>query len=271
MRFSPTFLKTVEQCRLRARWKKIDHAPQEESEASFPLRFGKATHQALETVYKHLVDTGYVGPFDDDIANIAHEAVNKATEENGPFPHNSIENIRWQVIDYLENQEKLNAKDVLGTEQFLNWSLEQGTNVVGYIDRVDRRRPNGVAVIDYKGGKRAWNTDIIRSDVQMQTYAVASAARYPWAERIYTEIHMVTQRKTATALWTKDDLEFVEQELKQRYLDANQQMLDGPWDATPGPHCSTCDFKRLCPAYDGTPAAGTWNPVLGSLQPEQDQ
>ena len=269
MRLSPTFVITVEQCTLRARWLRIDKAHKDTPDADEGLRSGRAVHQALEKIYTDVVNERHVGPLHSPAwLGRARHHIDQAVADNGPFNDQRISDMRMQVLDYLLDQHQVAGGDILGVEQFLQMGLRPGTNVVGFVDRIDRRDSATLGVVDYKGGWRRWHPDIVRSELQTQTYALVAFKRHPWARKVLVEIAMLGHRETASAVWTDQDMPTLEAQLRERYLAADDLMKDGPWEARRGDHCDRCEFKPWCPEWGGTPQPGTWNPELEALQPE---
>jgi putative RecB family exonuclease len=270
-RLSPSFATTIEQCPLRARWLRTDKAERATPDADTGLRAGRATHTALEQFYNRVRAARYEGPLHTPTwLTTARRCVEAAVAKEGPFDDETITNIRLQMLDYLLDQHEYNHIDLLGTEQFIQISLRQGTNVVGFIDRLERRGPDTLAVIDYKGGYRRWHPDLIRSELQTQTYTWVASTNHPWAERIVVEIAMLGHRDTASALWTKRDIPRLAESLRTRYLAADDAFTNGPWLPNPDDWCDRCEFKANCPAFGGTPQVGTWDPDLGRKRTDDD-
>lgn len=272
MRLSPSLAITIENCTLRARWQRIDKAEPATPEADIGLRYGKTIHRALELIYTDVRSTFSIHPqplHTPTMLNRAAKLLDNALEEHGPLPDNLHVKARGEILDYLLDQHAVTRDQVLATEGFINWPLRPGTNVVGYIDRIDRRG-NSVVAIDYKSGRKRWTSDSIRAELQMPTYVIAVAKRYPWAEQIVAEIAMTGHRETASAMWPRNDIPALEQALTTRYLAADNLLTEGPWTPTVGDWCGSCPFKTWCPAHGGTPQPGTWNPQLEQPQPETD-
>lgn len=272
MRLSTSIVNVIEQCNLRARWRRIDKAQSAPSELDEAARAGKAVHQALEVVYRLAQADNYVGPLHTpEWLGRAREAIDTAITEHGPFEDEErISDMRLMVLDYLLDQDEVVGANVLGIEQFVQLGLRKGTNVVGFLDRLDRRDGDEIAVIDYKTSWRRYDTDQLRAELQPQTYAVLVAKRHTWATRITFEMAELRHRTSASVMWTSADLPRLEQQVRERYIAADKKLQQGPWEPNRDVWCNRCEFKAWCPAWDGTPQPGTWNPEIEDLQPDPE-
>ncbi|MEY3020500.1 MAG: hypothetical protein RLZZ272_1484 [Actinomycetota bacterium] len=267
MRLSPTFVRTIEECNLRARWSRIDAAPREVPPADAALRYGTAAHAALETLVTAVVAAGAVADLTEDLwRQRTAAAVSEAVDEHGPFPKDVVERLHRIVSDHAEDLATLDARDVLGVEVPLRWRAGTDTPVIGFADRVDRIDASTVRVTDYKTGRRAFTADDVQASLQLQTYAVAAASRHRWAEAVEVEVAQLDRRERERARWSAEELARIAEELAERYLAADRRITEGPWEATEGDWCRICEFATLCPAKGGEPAPGTWDPRIPGIR-----
>ena len=147
--------------------------------------------------------------------------------------------------------------------------------VTGRIDRLDARRgPAGepeLAVVDYKTGRRRLSADDARTSMALALYALAAARIFhrpchrvelhhlptgevhPW-EHTKQAIDRQVRRAEGIAAECRD--------ADERYragLPAGQ--ADEVFPPRPGPGCSWCDFRALCP--EGSAAAPAHRPWDG--------
>lgn len=161
---------TFEQCRLRFKMRYIDKVPEPPKEANNPLERGNRIHSHLE-----------------EFVDGSRPTLNGIeAKQIGAFESN---------LNHLRN---LYADGIATAEDdwfFANdWSVTDRPNVWLWakLDFLVLDEPNKTVVIgDYKSGKSGYKT--MEHIQQLQLYSAITAIKYPWAERICSELWYVDE------------------------------------------------------------------------------
>jgi RecB family exonuclease len=166
------------------------------------------------------------------------------------------------------------AAEPLGVERTVGARTEQ-IALSGRIDRLDERRgPGGdreLAVVDYKTGRRPLTTDDARTSMPLALYALAAARMFHAVCRRVELHHLPT---ATTVAWEHSD-EGIARQLRRAESIAAESAgaderfraglavaeVDGVFPPRPGPACSWCDYRQLCP--EGSAASAPRKPWDG--------
>jgi RecB family exonuclease len=142
----------------------------------------------------------------------------------------------------------------------------------GRVDRIDER-DGELVIVDYKTGRSRLDADDARGSLALALYAVATERTlHQRCRRV--ELHHLPTGEIAAFEHTERTL--------QQHLDRADQTAtdimaatdtveggadpDQVFEPVPGPSCSWCDYRRLCPAGQAaSPAKASWA-GLGMLQ-----
>lgn len=161
-----------------------------------------------------------------------------------------------------------------GVERWV--SAQTGTIIAeGRVDRIDRRGDE-LVVVDYKTGRRAPADEDARDSRALALYAVA-ASRTLRGDCRRVELHHVPSARVVS--WEHDDgsladhvagaeelaarLQAATDAVPDRTVDArtatDHAAADREFPARTGPHCASCDFRRLCPeGRQAAPEIAPW-------------
>jgi CRISPR/Cas system-associated exonuclease Cas4 (RecB family) len=112
--------------------------------------------------------------------------------------------------------------------------------------RIDLACQSGdrLEIVDFKVRSRR-GLEILRPDLQARTYALACE------EARRGEVDCVVIHLLAEGPGTDEDKHPWNTDLREatrrRLVEAVDGIRDGRFDASPGPHCSLCEFRNLCP------------------------
>ncbi len=171
----------------------------------------------------------------------------------------SIYEKNWQPIGYLSEEHrklrfesgkklleeyfKKHAEEKvkhLGLEKTFNLSFA-GTKFTGKIDRIDELTGGGVEIVDYKTGSSK-DQKVVDNDDQVTIYAIA-AKRALGLDPKMLSLYFVEAGKKISTTRTEAQLKKTEEEVSE----VVDEMKKGKFEATPGVHCTYCDYKNICP------------------------
>lgn len=249
---SPSRAGDFQTCPLLYRLRSIDRLPQKPSAAAVR---GTLVHQVLESLFD-LPAAERVASTAVDILSTAWATMLVTTPEvdvvrGGQSTSEWLDDAAVLVRRYfeLEDPRHLEPRE---REQLVEARLPQGLTLRGYVDRLDVSPGGLTRVVDYKTGKSPREAFEGKALFQMRFYGLV--------------------------LWRRDGV--IPKQLKLLYLKNAQALIEEPdedrllaterkvvalWSAieaaiearefppTPSRLCDWCDFKSLCPAFDGTP------------------
>ncbi len=144
--------------------------------------------------------------------------------------------------------------DVLAQEKRFTLPMENGVEVTGRMDQVNRLGPSEVEIVDYKTGKPK-TTAQANKDLQLSVYALA--AREELGLDPVRLVYYNLQDNTAVSA-TRDDK--LLQQVNGVVQEVAADIRAREFPPQPGFACKTCDYRFLCPAMearrDGSGAAG---------------
>jgi putative RecB family exonuclease len=137
----------------------------------------------------------------------------------------------------------------------------------GRVDRIDQRGDE-LVIVDYKTGRGEPTCDDARGSRALALYAYA-------AERVFrrrcrrVELHHLPTGTVAAHEHTEESLARHVRRAEQTAQDAIDAEAavtagadpDEAFPTTPGPICSWCDFRKICPAGAGAPERSSWTGV----------
>jgi DNA helicase-2/ATP-dependent DNA helicase PcrA len=124
-----------------------------------------------------------------------------------------------------------------------------GFALFGKIDRLDRLADGELQVIDYKSGRLTVTEEEVRASPALAIYQLLVARRYPGAS-VSAAILCLRSGEIASVRRSPAELEGVETDVSALVATILAEESFAP---TPGPHCKTCSFFRICPAADRSP------------------
>lgn len=138
----------------------------------------------------------------------------------------------------------------LALEEWVQCDADEFT-LAGRVDRVDQESDDEIAIWDYKTGKLPYHKNIkkmMEHDFQIPIYSVIAGKRYPGAKRIRAGLIYVQYSKVYDIVWEREELEELENDLIKQLKDIKNQDKFPP---KLNKLCPWCDYKDICPAYEG--------------------
>jgi putative RecB family exonuclease len=138
-------------------------------------------------------------------------------------------------------------------ELFVEFDLEAGLRLRGYVDRVDIAPGTGaVRVVDYKTGRAPREGFEAKAMFQMKFYALVLWRLRGEVPRLLQLLYLgsgeVLRYEPDEA-----DLRATERKLLALWDAISRATERGDWRPSPSRLCDWCDHQSLCPAFGGTP------------------
>jgi putative RecB family exonuclease len=228
-------------CPRRFRYAYVDRLP---GVPSPHLSFGTSIHNALEAFY----DRKLPGcPSEEELLGFLYEGWDASGFGDAP---------REEQLEFYRH-----AQDVLrrfhrraaptyrlpaATEAWFELPIGYEAVVVGSIDRVDIDDEGRFHVIDYKTNRKVKDRARVAGSLQLAIYALA--CRYLFGSLPATvALDFVVPGVTVTVGIDDIDLDGA----RQIVLDTAARIRAEEYQPTPNRLCDWCDFKAICPAWEG--------------------
>ena len=241
VRLSFSSIDAYQLCPSKFRFGYVDRLPSAPAPA---LSFGSAIHAALERFYDRKLPQP---PSVDELLRYLYEC----------WDASGFEGVERDVqLSYYRH-----AQDVLrryharvnGTyrlpadvERYFELPFGDDTVVVGSIDRVDVRDDGAFEVVDYKTNRRIRDRAHVRSSLQLAIYALA-------CEELYGALPAAVVLDFVVAgVQVRVPLADVDLDGARAAVAATAAAVRASaYDPTPNRLCDWCDFRALCPAWEG--------------------
>lgn len=130
----------------------------------------------------------------------------------------------------------------LAREQWLQVRLASGADLVGKLDRLDRRPDGRLDVIDYKTSDRVIDEQDLSRDLAAQIYAVLAQENYGG---IVASVRFIYLPVGTVAVWRpeQEDIDDAKVRIEARIAEIRACQ---DFSATPGPMCRYCPFALGC-------------------------
>jgi putative RecB family exonuclease len=241
VRLSFTRIDTLELCPRKFRYQYVDRLP---TVPAPQLSFGSSIHAVLEWVYdrKHPVlpseEEALKHLF--DVWDSSGYADSSRDEQTDAYRH-AQDVVRASLSRIARDGFRLPA----ATEAWFELPFDDAV-VVGSIDRVDADHDGELHVIDYKTNRKAKSRGDVARSLQLGIYALACEHLYGRLPATVT-LDFVVPGVAVTVPLSSIDLDAVRAAVA-RASDAVRAGRDEP---TPNRLCGWCDFRAVCPAWDG--------------------
>ncbi|MFA9428706.1 RecB family exonuclease [Egicoccus sp. AB-alg2] len=243
-------------CPRRFRYAYVDKLP---GKPGPHLSFGTSIHAALEDFYDRKLPTC---PTEDELLGFLYE--------------------RWDStgFSHLDRGEQLayyrHAQDVLrrfhrraapvyrlpaATEAWFELPIGFEATVVGSIDRVDVDDDGRFHVVDYKTNRKVKNRERVADSLQLAIYALACRHLFGVLPATVS-LDFVVAGVTVTVPLEDLDLDAA----RERVLATARAVREERYEPTPNRLCDWCDFKALCPAWEGNEPDQLLGPAVDELR-----
>jgi putative RecB family exonuclease len=242
LRLSFTRIDTLRNCALRFRYQYVDRLPQRPAPA---LSFGSSIHAVLEWVHDRKVPD--VPPLDEMLDRLrevwdssGYAEVEKAVQVR------EYERARDVLAAYHARVSREGMRTPVGTEAWFDLPFDDDVTVVGSIDRVDAAPDGTLHIVDYKTNKQAKSRKWVASSLQLGIYALATEHLYGAVPRTVALDFVVPG---VVVRVDRDELDLAA--VPRLVAEAAAAVRAGAADPNPTRLCDWCDFRSICPAWDG--------------------
>jgi putative RecB family exonuclease len=137
-------------------------------------------------------------------------------------------------------------------EMFVEFDLESGLRLRGYVDRVDVAPTGAVRVVDYKTGRAPREGFEAKPMFQMKFYALVLWRLRGEVPRLLQLLYLGSGE---VLRYEPDEADLLATERKLEAIWAAIQRATerGDWRPSPSRLCDWCDHQALCPAFGGVP------------------
>lgn len=240
-RLSFSRVDTYERCPLQFRFRYVDKVPSTPSPA---LSWGSSIHAALEAWWDRKLP-------DPPPVDVLHQALYDHWDDSGFADMAREEKLVWysHARDVLTRHHEMYSRSYLpavACEQWFELDLGDDIAVRGSIDHVARTPEGGLGIVDWKTNKRARTRADVASSLQLAIYALAT--RELWGrEPQWVALDFVVPGLRVTV--DRDDIDV--DGAVRRLRTTAQRIRAELFDPDPSPLCNWCDYRGLCPAFDG--------------------
>lgn len=244
VRLSFSRIDTYRTCPRQFRYAYVDRLP---GVPSPHLSFGSSIHAALEAFYDRKLPA--CPPVEELLA-----ALYEAWDQSGFRELPRDEQLAYyrhaqQVLRRFHQRVAPTYRLPVATEAWFELPIGYEAVVVGSIDRVDVDDDGDLHVIDYKTNRKAKPRERVAGSLQLAIYALACRHLYGALPRTVSLDFVVPGVVVSVDL---DELDL--DAARQAVLDTAAAVRAAVYHPTPNRLCDWCDFRSICPAWEGDPA-----------------
>jgi putative RecB family exonuclease len=261
---SPSRAGDFKQCPLLYRFRAVDRLPEPSSKAQVQ---GTLVHAVLERLYE--LDAGRRTPMQ-ALAMIEPEWTKlQASQDYAELFEDSGDESGWlrgvrRLVETYFSMEDPQRLQPHRTECLVQTTLDDGTQLKGFIDRADVNRDGLVRLVDYKTGKRPPDRFADKALFQMKFYALVW-----WRTRgtvpTLLRLMYLGDGQTLDYAPNERELEGFEKTLKALWATMREAIATGEFRAQKSKLCGWCAHQALCPEFGGEPPAYPLTTVLPGL------
>lgn len=232
---------TYRRCPQQFSYSYIDRLPRRPAP---PLSFGTSIHRALEAFYARKLPQP---PTVDELLQALYDAWD-TSGFRGLDRDTQVHHYRFaqDVLRRFHAREAPRYRLPVSTEVWFELPLGDEAVVVGSIDRVDCDEDGTLAVVDYKTNRKVRDRSQVAGSLQLALYALACEHLYGRLPGRVT-LDFVVAGLQVTVPLAELDLTAA----RASALATAAAIRRGEHPPTPSRWCTWCDFRSLCPAWDG--------------------
>lgn len=228
-------------CPLKYRFAYVDKLPTQPSPA---LSWGSAIHAALEAWWDQKLPEA--PPVD-----VLLQGLYDGWDDSGFEGIQRDEKLRWyrHAQDVLRQHHARHApsyRPAVACEEWFEIDLGDDVVVVGSIDHVAKTERDGIGIVDWKTNRKAKPRRYVEDSLQLAVYALA--AKHLWGvDPEWVALDFVVPGVRVTVERERIDTDAALQTLRE----TAERLREGAFAPTPNRLCDWCDFRAVCPAFEG--------------------
>jgi putative RecB family exonuclease len=241
VRLSFSRVDTYGTCPAQFRFRYVDGLP---GEPSPHLSFGSSIHAALERFYDRKLPEP---PSEQDLLDHLYEV----WDTTGFAGMERTEQVSWyrhaqQVLRRFHAREAATFRLPADVEKWFELPFGDEALVVGSIDRVAVDDDGNLEVVDYKTNRKVRDRDGVRRSLQLAIYALA-------CEHLYGDLPThVTLDFVVPGIQVRVPVEEIDLDrARDEVRRVARAVVDEMYDPSPNRLCGWCDYRALCPAWEG--------------------
>ena len=228
-------------CPRRFRYSYIDRLP---GVPGPHLSFGTSIHGALEAFYDRKLPAC---PSEDELLGFLFDRWDSSGFEGTPREEQlGFYRHAQEVLRRFHRREAPRYRLPAATEAWFELPIEYEAVVVGSIDRVDVDDEGRFHVVDYKTNRKVKDRQRVAESLQLGIYALACRHLYG-ALPATVALDFVVAGVTIAVPVAEIDLEGA----RTAVLDTAAAVRANAYEPTPNRLCDWCDFRSVCPAWNG--------------------
>lgn len=240
VRLSFSRVDTYRRCPAEFRYHYVDGLPVAPSPH---LSFGCSIHAALETFYDRKLPEP---PDVDDLLDSLYEV----WDSSGFAELSREEQLVWyrhaqQLLRRFHARAVRDYRLPADVEKWFELPVD-GALVVGSIDRVDVTDDGELEIVDYKTSKRVRDRNRVRSSLQLALYALACQHLYGRLPVAVTLDFLVPGVRVRVPT---DEMDLLG--ARRQVTEVADGVRAGKFLPTPNRLCGWCDYRSICPAWNG--------------------
>jgi putative RecB family exonuclease len=239
-------------CPLLYRYRTIDRLP--EGSSPDAVR-GTLVHQVLEDIFDL--------PAAQRTPSAAHTMLEPAwtrLQERSPSARQvaaSLDEPSWlasahEVLDRWFVLEDPTRLEPLEREAYVEVTLDNGLQLRGIIDRLDRAPDGALRVVDYKTASAVKEGYESKALFQLRVYALILWRTRGVVPRMLQLVYLGTTSEMVRYEPDEDDLLATERKVEAIWEAIEAAQRSGEFEPNPGRQCDWCAFKAHCPVFGGS-------------------
>ncbi len=228
-------------CPLKFRFGYVDKLPQEPSPH---LSWGSSIHAALEAWWDQKLPSA-------PPVEVLLQGLYDGWDDAGFAAMSREEKLDWyrHAQDVLRRHHERHAPGyvpAVATEEWFELDLGDDIQVVGSIDHVARTPGGGIGIVDWKTNRKAKAAKYVAGSLQLAIYAIA--ATHLWnVEPEFVALDFVVPGLRVTVPREEIDTEAALTTIRE----VATKIRAEAFDPTPNRLCGWCDYRAVCPAFEG--------------------